>query len=87
MLIYFIFGIISSIYLFKMVNILNKERIPTNSFEFIFSYDKFRKFIETCNGDEKIKYIKLYKKSLWFKRIPILLFLCIIIFMIVYNIK
>ncbi len=72
-------GISSSIYLFKMVNILNAEGIPTSSLEFIFSYSKFRKFIETYDGDKKNKYIKIYKRAIWLRRIPILLFFFFIV--------
>ncbi|NLL28867.1 MAG: hypothetical protein GX259_08720, partial [Bacteroidales bacterium] len=42
LLIWISLGISSSIYLFKMVNILNAEGVPTSSLEFIFSYSKFR---------------------------------------------
>ena len=72
-------GIFSSVYMFKMVNILNAEGIPTSSLEFIFSYSKFRKFIETFNGDEKNKYIKIYRRAIWLRRIPILLFIFLIV--------
>lgn len=80
MLIWVTLGIISSIYLFQVVNVLNKEGVSSNVFEFYFSYDKFKKFIKTCNGDKKIKYTKLYKRAVWSKRIPILLFICLLVF-------
>lgn len=78
----FIFGIISTIYLFKVINVLNKEGIPSNMFDFMFSYNKFKKFVDNCTVEKKSFYTNLYKKALWFKRIPILLFICLL--MLVY---
>jgi hypothetical protein len=79
----FILGIISSIYLFKMVDVLNEEGISVCSLEFIFSHNKFLEFIVTCNNDKKTKYTKLYKKHICFKRVSILLFVCIFLFIVV----
>lgn len=80
MFIGFIFGIISSVYLFQIVNVLNSESIPSNISEVYFSYDKFRKFIETFNDNEKkLKYTNLYKKAVWTKRIGILIIISLFI--------
>jgi len=80
-LIWLTLGIILNIYLSQMVNILNKEGIPSCFFEFMFSYNKFKKFIETCNDeDKKNEYTKLYKKALWSRRVPLLLLVFFILF-------
>ena len=69
-------GIISIIQIHKMINILEEEGIPVYFFEFSFSFNKFRKFIETCDDDKKINYTKLYKNSLRLKWGLILFALC-----------
>jgi len=69
-------GVISIIYAYKMVNVLNNERVPTYGFEFMFSYNKFRKFIETCSDNEnKIRYANLYIKSSFMRKFYILSFI------------
>ena len=87
MIVMLIVGVFGCIYSFQMLHVLNEEGISTCSFELTFSYNKFRKFIEICNGEKKIKYTKLYKKSLWFKRMYLLLFVFFIILLFVSSIR
>lgn len=81
----FILGLISSIYMFAMIDILNEEGIPTHSFEFIFSWRKFTNFIESNECDEfsKKKYTKIYKIAVWTRRAASILFFTLFFFVLI----
>lgn len=85
MVVYFILGVISSIYMFTMIDILNEEGIPTHRFEFIFSWRKFKNFIESNECDEfsKKKYTKIYKIAVWTRRAASILFFTLFFFVLI----
>jgi hypothetical protein len=63
-----------------MVEILNRNKIPTFSIELYYSFNKFKKFIETCNDDKKkAKYTELYKKALRMQRLGFLLTISVMV--------
>jgi hypothetical protein len=79
---YLILAIIGSVYIFKMVNILDRNKIPTFIIELSFSFNKFRKFIETCDdNDKKTEYTNLYKKARLLRKVSMLYFISLVVLM------
>ncbi len=65
----------------KIVAILNENKIKANHFSIYFSYRIFKEFIETNEFEDfvRMKYIRLYKKAIWTKRILLCYVLCFIL--------
>lgn len=78
-----------SVLIYKMSAILDKHKIKTHYFSFYWSFKLFKDFIEKNEFEDsvKMKYIKLYKKAIWVKRIVLFCVLCFILFVIITSIQ
>ncbi len=77
-LIWLVLGIISSVFLYKLVDCLNENGITAYAIENIFVYRKFKLFIENCDdADKKAHYVQLFRRAVLFKIITFLYFLLI----------
>ena len=68
--IFVILGFYSSVLVYKMRAIFEKNKIKTNYFTFYWSFKKFKDFIEENEFEDSVRmeYISLYKKAIWTKR-------------------
>lgn len=73
---------------YTMRAILDKNKIKTNYFSFYWSFKLFKDFIEENEFEDSVrmKYVRLYKKAIWTKRILLCGVLCFILFPIILTI-
>ena len=69
----------------NILAILNENKIKANHFSIYFSYRIFKDFIEKNEFEDSVrmKYIRLYKKAIWTKRILLYGVLCFMLFPII----
>lgn len=79
--IFVILGFYSSVLVYKMRAIFEKNKIKTNYFTFYWSFKKFKDFIEENEFEDAVRmeYIRLYKKAIWTTRIMLFIFLCFLL--------
>lgn len=84
-----ILGVYSTILGYTMRTILYEHKIKTNCFSFYWSFKLFKDFIEKNEFEDsvKMKYIKLYKKAIWVKKIVLFCVLCFILSVIITSIQ
>ena len=72
----------------NILAILNENKIKANHFSLYFSYRIFKDFIEKNEFADSVrmKYIRLYKKAIWTKRILLYGVLSFILFPIILTI-
>ena len=72
----------------NILAILKDNKIKANHFSIYFSYRIFKDFIEKNEFEDSVrmKYIKLYKKAIWTKRILLYGVLSFILFPIILTI-
>ncbi len=77
-----------SVLIYKMSAILDKHKIKTHYFSFYWSFKLFKDFIEKNEFEDSVrmKYIRLYKKAIWTKRILLYGVLSFILFPIILTI-
>ena len=71
----------------NILAILKGNKIKANHFSIYFSYRIFKDFIEKNEFEDSVrmKYIKLYKKAIWTKRILLYGVLCFMLFTIIFT--
>ena len=71
----------------NILAILKENKIKANHFSIYFSYRIFKDFIEKNEFEDSVrmKYIKLYKKAIWTKRILLYGVLCFMLFTIIFT--
>ncbi len=69
----------------NILAILKENKIKANHFSIYFSYRIFKDFIEKNEFEDSVrmKYIRLYKKAIWTKRILLYGVLCFMLFPII----
>jgi|BioPla2DNA2_1021312.scaffolds.fasta_scaffold17344_3 hypothetical protein len=82
-IIFYILAFYFTILDIKILTILNKNNIKANYFNTFFSYNLFLEFIKSNKVEDSLrgKYIRLYKKAIWTKRLCLLLLLSLFILM------
>ena len=80
MIVCFVSGGISSFYMNKVNRIMNSNNCPSSWLDFMWSYEKFKIFINDCSNEyDKKTYANIYKKALFWRKFSLI---CGILFLI-----